>query len=376
MTTPAPVRHPRPMTDLPAPPGLSLIDADVHNALENASELLPFLSRYWGEHVRRHGIPIPSAGYTSPVGVNRHDARTDEGGEPGSSPAFLVRDHLERYGIDYAILTGAGILGLSLLTDPDFGNALSSAVNEWTAAKWLSFSPRFRGSVIINHADPHHAAGEIRKWAGHPQVSQVLMASGSNRLFGQRFFHPIYEAAAEAGLPVAIHPGSEGAGTAPNVTPAGRPTRYMEWHNILPINYMATVNSLVCEGVFTRFPTLRFVAIEGGIAWLPHLMWRMDKNYKALRAQTPWLKERPSEIIRRHLYLTTQPIEEPEDPKHLQQIFEMIGAPHALLFSSDYPHWDFDNPKRILAPLSREWKERILWRNASELYRLKTAPLP
>jgi predicted TIM-barrel fold metal-dependent hydrolase len=52
----------------------------------------------------------------------------------------------------------------------------------------------------------------------------------------------------------------------------------MEWHNILPINYMATVNSLVCEGVFEKFPTLKFVAVEGGVAWLPHLMWRMDKN--------------------------------------------------------------------------------------------------
>jgi len=363
------------MTDSPDPSGLSLIDADVHNGLEDAKELIPYLPRYWAEHVRRHGLSIPGAGYTSPVGVSRQDARTDEGGGAGTSPAFMIKDHLDRYGIDYAVLTGAGMLSLSLHPDPDYANALSSALNEWTAAKWLAFSPRFRGSIIINHSDPLYAAGEIRKWAGRPQVSQVLMASGTNRLFGQRFFHPIYEAAAEAGLPVAVHPGSEGAGTAPNVTPAGRPTRYMEWHNILPINYMANINSLVCEGVFTKFPTLKFIAIEGGIAWLPHLMWRMDKNYKALRSQTPWLSELPSHIIRKHLYVTTQPIEEPEDPRHIQQIFEMIGAPHMILFSSDYPHWDFDNPRMALPPLSREWKERLFWRNASELYGLK-APAP
>ena len=349
-----------------------LIDADVHNGLENARELLPFLPRYWQEEVRLRGLNLPHAGYVSPVGVLREDARPDDGdGAPGSSPAFMVKDHLDRYGVDHAILTGSGMLALSLHVDPDYANALSTALNEWMVQKWLRHSPRFKGSIIINHSDPAYAAKEIRKWAGHPDIVQVLMASGTPRLFGQRFFHPIYEAAEEVGWPVAVHPGTEGAGNAPQVTPAGRPTRYFEWHNILPINYMANVNSLVCEGVFERFPKLKFVAIEGGIAWLPHLMWRMDKNYKALRAQTPWLKKLPSEYIRAHVYLTTQPTEEPEKPEHLLQIFEMIGAPDNILFSSDYPHWDFDNPKMALPPLPREWKDRIYWKNAAELYGLR-----
>ena len=355
-----------------SPARLRLIDADVHNALAQAADLLPFLPKYWREEVRARGLNIPVAGYSSPVGVLREDARPDDGtGGPGSSPAFLLKDHMNRYEIDYAILTGSGMLSLSLHSDPDYGTALASALNEWQLATWLDFSPRFRGSVIINHADPLRAAEEIRKWAGHPKFVQVLMASGSSRLFGQRAFHPIYEAAEAAGFPVAIHPGSEGAGTAPNVTPSGRPTRYMEWHNILPTNYMAHVNSLVCEGVFEKFPRLKFVAIEGGLAWLPHLMWRMDKNYKALRASTPWLKHLPSDYIRRHLFLTTQPIEEPSKPEHLWQILEMVDAPHMFLFSTDYPHWDFDNPKMALPPLPKAWKERLFWRNAAALYRLE-----
>lgn len=350
---------------------LTLIDADVHNALRSHRDLLPYLPAFWRDKVQRTGLNLPNSGYASPVGVLREDARPEgEDGGPGSSPAFLVKDHLDRYGIDYAILTGSGMLTLSLHDDPDYGTALASAINEWQAAAWLAHSPRFRGSIIINHSDPEGAAREIRKWASHPAMVQVLMASGSPRLFGQRCYHPIYEAAAEHELPVAIHPGSEGAGTAPMVTPAGRPTRYFEWHNILPISYMAAVNSLVCEGVFERFPGLKFVAIEGGIAWLPHLMWRMDKNYKALRAQTPWLKRLPSEYIRQHIRLTTQPTEEPPESGQLLQIFEMIGSPEMILFSSDYPHWDFDNPKMALPALPKEWKERIFWRNAAELYGL------
>jgi len=350
---------------------MPLIDCDVHNAFADMrGELRPFLPRLWQDFADRHGIAVPPAGYVSPVGVQREDARPPGGGIAGSDPAYLLKDHLERYQIDYAILSGSHILGASNHFDPDWGNALVRAYNENLAARWLSHSDRFRGSIIINHSDPAAAAKEIHRCAADPRFVQVLMASGSNRLFGQRCYHPIYEAAAEHGLPVAIHPGTEGAGTADTPTPAGRPTRYFEWHNIVPINAMAHINSLVCEGVFERFPTLRFIAIECGIAWLPHLMWRMDKNYRGLRAQTPWLKRLPSEYIREHVRLTTQPTEEPDNPRHLVQIFEMIG-PEVILFSSDYPHWDFDNPKVVLPAVPADWKEKILWRNAAALYHLE-----
>ncbi len=353
----------------PNPSQPRLIDADIHNWLQGP-DLLPFLSSYWREWVKDHGGASPGGSYTSPVGVLRSDAKPPSGDQPGSDPEFLALDHLDKYGIDFGILTGSGILGLSLQPDTDWANAVAGAYNDALSAKWLDADARFRGSILVNHSDPEWSAKEIDRVAQDKRFVQVIMASGSNRLFGQRFFHPIYEAAERNALPVAIHPGTEGNGNSGPPTPAGYPSRYMEWHNILPINYMATVNSLVCEGVFEKFPSLKFVAIEGGVAWLPHLMWRMDKNYKALRATTPWLKKLPSEYIREHIRLTTQPIEEPENPQHILQIFEMMDAKQTLMFSSDYPHWDFDNPKMALPPLKGELKDAILWKNAAKLYNL------
>jgi len=196
------------------------------------------------------------------------------------------------------------------------------------------------------------------------------MASASRTLYGQRVYHPIYEAAERNGLPVAIHPGSEGRSIHGAPTPSGWPTRYFEYHNILPLNFMAQINSMVCEGVFEKFPNLKIVAIEGGVSWLPHLMWRMDKNYKALRDTVPWLKMLPSEYIRQHVLLTTQPIEEPENPRHLVQMFEIMGGDDFIMYSSDYPHWDFDDPNLVFAAFPREMRTKILGKNAAELYGL------
>ena len=350
-----------------------IIDTDVHNAIANKNDLLPYLPKAFHAQWLSVG-PGYGGGWYSPVGVMRKDAKTPDGKSPGSDPVYMLEHHFYKWGIDYGILTGSNILGISLNPDPDFGNAVASAYNDWLVDKWLSVSPVYKGSILVNHADPQAAAKEIDRMAKNKDMVQVIMCSGARMLYGQRFYHPIYEAAERNGLPVAVHPGTEGRGIADAPTPSGYPTRYMEWHNILPINYMAHINSLVCEGVFEKFPGLKFVAIEGGIAWAPHLMWRMDKNYKALRDQTPWLKKLPSEYIREHVYFTTQPIEEPERPEHLDQIFDMINADHAIMFSSDYPHWDFDNPRVALQPIRRDRREKILADNAMQLYKLYKRP--
>jgi predicted TIM-barrel fold metal-dependent hydrolase len=282
--------------------------------------------------------------------------------------------HMIPNNITYGILTG-NYYGVGVLPDVAMGNAIASAANDNLADKWLSFSDRYLGSIIINHADPEAAVKEIERKASDKRFVQVLMCSAARQLFGQKHYHPIYEAAERHGLPVAFHPGYEGRGTSGAPTPSGFPSIYFEWHNIVPLNYVAQINSLVCEGVFEKFPGLKIVGVEGGVSWLVQLMWRMDKNYKALRASTPWLKKLPSEYIIEHVRLSTQPIEEPAVESDLLHIFRMIHAEKIVVYSSDYPHWDGDPSDQILHSLPEEMKHRIFWQNAADLYRLK-APKP
>src|SRR5690606_28259514 len=79
------------------------------------------------------------------------------------------------------------------------------------------------------------------------------------------------------------------------------------------VTVQAHVTSLVSEGVFERFPGVRVVLAECGFAWLPFLLWRFDKDWKALWREVPWVKERPSAYVRRHIRATTAPAQLPQD---------------------------------------------------------------
>ncbi len=346
-----------------------LIDADVHHSYKSVKELLPFLPEPWKSQVARGRGVGAAHGWVSPIGVEREDSRPPSGGPAGSDIDYLTGQLLTPYGIEKAVLNPGGIVAVSCLPDIDFASAVCSAYNDWLVhSEWLNGNDTFYGAMLVAAQDPERAAREIERIGDHPRIASILFTSSSHTPYGQRRFWPLYAAAERKGLPVTIHPGAEGSGISGPPTGAGWPTSYFEWHTDLSQGYMAHTVSLVAEGVFQQFPNLSFVLIEGGFGWMPHLMWRMDKNYKALRQVVPWLTEMPSAIMRRHIRLTTQPIEEPDNPKHLLSLIDMLGSDRMLLFSSDYPHWDFDNPLVALRHLSKDLKQRIFRDNALETY--------
>jgi uncharacterized protein len=290
----------------------------------------------------------------------RPDAVTDEGERIEANPRALARYFFDHYKIEYGILNSEAGPRMGLSPEPDFAAAVIAAENDIIVNDWLPADPRFRASLLVSPADPELAAREIHRLGDHPGIVQVLMPSGARMPYGQRYFHPIYAAAVAHNLPIAWHPGTEGVGISGSPTAAGYPTSYLEWHTGLVGSYIAHLISMVTEGVFAKFPTLKLVP----------LLWRFDKNWKALRMTTPWLTRPPSEIVTDHVLLTTQPIEEPERTEHLRQIMGMFDAGKMLMFSSDFPHWDGDTPDFVARPFPPELRARVLSETARELYGL------
>jgi hypothetical protein len=122
--------------------------------------------------------------------------------------------------------------------------------------------------------------------------------------------------------------------------------------------------------VFEKFPTLKLVLVEGGFSWLVPMVWRMERYWREFRSDLPNVKRSPADYVREHVWSTTQPIEEPPNPAWLGRLIDWIAAGDRLMFSTDYPHWDFDDPHWVLPRLPKAIREKVMGRNAIELYKL------
>jgi uncharacterized protein len=350
-----------------APARAGLVDCDVHNELDSVRDLFPYLAARWRRHLEElgegkyRGVSYPRFWH------NREEARPRPGRRPGSTVETIQAGLLDRYGVAYAVLNPLTTAGQ--VTNLDLEAALASAVNDWQVAEWLDRDERLRASIVLPLGDAPAAVRELERRAADRRFVQVLFTGRPHEPMGRRRYWPIYEACAAAGLPVASH--AFGSGGNP-ITGTGWPSYYIEDHVGPPQSIQANVTSMAVEGVFQRFPALRMVSVENGFGWLPALLWRLDGAWAVLRAELAHLERPPAEYVREHLYLSTQPMEEPHRPADLPRLFEHCPELAArLMFASDYPHWDGDSPERALpASLAAATRGAIMRDNAARLYRL------
>ncbi len=363
------------------PGRMLIVDTDVHHGFAKKSDLFPYLSRYDAVRFEDYGFGIQSGPAMNGGFRGRRIDVIDKDNPPPPDSYFMgvnafdVDDTrkrlLDEVGVDIAVLTGGpGPKISAMVADFDYANALCRAFNDYSLDHWIARDERFRLLLHVNTQDPAAAAAEIDRVGSHPGVCGILVGCGAPRPFGHRFYHPIYEACARHGLAVGMHFGGEGLGLNPPPSPAGYPSYYIEYRQLRSSFYSVHIASFVFEGVFDKFPTLKLAIIEAGFAWVPAMMWKMDLDWKGLRRQTPWIKRLPSEYIKEHVRFATQPMEEPEPPEALKHIIDWMDGSRTLMFSTDYPHWDFDNPAMILGGYPEDLRRRIFSANAIETFGL------
>lgn len=369
-----------PATESQIPPAVAetdaanlLIDADVHEMLPNKEALLPYLAPEWRAYITDYsslfpGVQAPSAfPYAVPSpGPSRLDWMTPNSIGEGRTPIFgmdeLRSQLFEGERVTLAVLNG-GLYPANLVGNYGFAKAMASAYNDWQIDTWLDKEPRLRGSVHVVTHDPQDAAREIDRVAQHPQIVQVHLPLTVERQYGDPFYRPIFEAAVRNGLVVSLHHDRC------TRTVFGYPRNYIEWKALsIPQAAMSQTASMICNGLFDKYPELKVVLLETGVAWVPWLMWRLDEQYKETRVEVPWVKRLPSEHMRDSIRIATQPMGD-ITTRQFTTLVEMIDGECMYMFATDYPHADADTADTVLPKsMSEDLRSRIRYRNALETY--------
>lgn len=346
-----------------------VIDASVHVFFRSNDDLRdhlrpPFTTR---------GIPdVQMDWYGAPGGEYSARTGTPPGQYPGSDPEVVGTALFEERGVTAAVLHP---MSRGNLPDRHLNSAVLAAHNAMLAERWLdsgTYADRFRGTIRVNVEDVDAAVTEIERWSSHPRMVQVGIPLQTRDLYGHPRYAPLWRAAEAAGLPVAVHiETGTGVDTAP--TPSGHARTYPQYVGFMGLNYLYHLMNMIVEGVFERHPGLRVVWADGAADMLTPFIWRMDTFGRPHLEQTPWAPGMPSSYLPGHVYFVHGSADGPADPAIAAEWFSMTGKQDMVMYGSSYPHWHLTETADLPAGLTADQREKLLWRNAAQLYGIDVA---
>lgn len=333
--------------------GYFVIDGDGHvHEDQNSAEAL-----------RRHMSPQFR---TRPFGLGGFVDRSQGGkyGKRHGNPVVQIED-MDIEGIDIQVLYPTALLGAWGLKDPAFAVDLHRAYNEWLAEFCSYRRDRLKGVAVLPMVDPGAAARELERG-----VRELGFVGGMahtriyNHQVSDACFDELYACAEQYDVPIGFHAsGSE-------IDRAERFDTFLAEHTLgHTLEQIYATIQVVYGGVLEKFPRLRVAFLEGLVGWIPMLMERMDEEYERRPFEAPLLTKPPSEYFRSgRMFFGCESGE-----WMIPTVIRYLGADGALLYSSDYPHWDGDFPHstRTLverSDLTDENKRRIIGENARRFY--------
>ncbi len=351
----------------------TVVDCDFH-LVERQSDILPYieepfnkmLSRSTGDDYGYLSNLYPTPGFLTPVTTGKVQSETVRSPED-------VRRGMEMLETDRSVLTPTQNLYLACVHHDELAGALAGAYNEYLLDTFIEPNEGLYGAVVVPPQKPQRGAEEIEKHGDEDGIIAAFVPSGGvHPPLGNSQYEPIYEAAESKGLPVMMH---NAAGTMMKNFPQQFHglDRYLSTH--VPahaMQHMVNLSSMITQGIPVKYPELNFIIQEAGIGWIPYFMRRFDAEYSGKREDAPMLNQQPSDYIRDQFYFTSQPLEGADDPAYIEHTLRLFDGGNNLMFSSDYPHLDFDHSDELLKMLrgkfSDEEIENIYGQTALSVY--------
>jgi predicted TIM-barrel fold metal-dependent hydrolase len=278
----------------------------------------------------------------------------------------LSRKAIDSLGLDYQVFFPNALLFLGMHPVRELEVELSLAYNRWIVEHVLPHEPRMKAMLYLPFNTPEAAEKMVKRFLGAPGVCGFLVTSTRYQPVHANEYMRLYAMLEEAGMPLGFH-------------------AHHNWHNEYTkhLNRFISMHALsfvlsnlvhmtnwIINGLPERFPKLKVMWVESGLAWVPFLMQRLDNEYLMRVSEAPLLKRLPSDYMR-DMFYTMQPMET-SNLKLTEATFDAMRAETQLLYASDWPHWDFDVPARLfdLPFLDDRSRRNILGYNAARLFNL------
>jgi uncharacterized protein len=338
------------------------IDCDIHPRVPTPHVLSRYMDEHWRDTVDVRGIDsFEAISYPAGAPMTRRADWRESGAD--ATPASVAAALLDRFRFAHAICNC--LFPVQFFRDENLAAAFARALNDWLAAEWLAADPRLLGSAVLPIQSVERSLEEIERRAGDFRFVQLLLLAMGENPLGKSRYWPIYAAAERYGFTIGIHAGSSYHQA---TTGSGWPSFYLEDYAAQALGFHTQLGSLICEGVFVKYPKLQVVLIESGVTWLPPYLWRLCKSWRGVRNEVPWLDRSPEEFVRDHVRLTTQPFDAPPGAEHIGRILDQLRSDQMLLFASDFPHWQFDGAEMLPVGLPDALRHKILIENPRRTY--------
>ena len=359
-----------------------IVDVDAHHVeFDSWHEILDHLENPVLRHnakvmtedwpnARRLAFSNHTAGLTFQDVFGRipHQAALAEHVEPSEEhrDLTLIRRAMDSMGIKMQVVFPQPMLEMGLHPEPDIVTGMTFAYNRWFTRTILPREKRIRTLLCLPFHDPDASLKTIREFGETPGVVGFMVTSQRHTGVHRNVYMRIYKELEERGLPLAFHAGPSWGDSMTTTM-----NRFLAVHSMSFVTCnMTHMTNWIVNGLPERFPKLKLIWIESGLAWIPFMMQRLDHEYLMRQSDAPLLKKLPSEYIA-EMYFTSQPLEVTM-PHMLEATCKAMHAETQLMYSSDWPHWDFDVPARIagLPFLSEQAKRNILGETARKVFRL------